>query len=181
MYSFAPDYFDYIVVDEFHHAAARTYQQLLNHFTPGFLLGLTATPERTDQADILSLCDNNLVYERDLFDSINAGLLVPFHYLGIADESVDYQEISWRNGKFDPTELLNELATVARASHALKKWEVHRQQRTLAFCISQKHAQFMAEYFNNNGYRAVAVHSASEVRRNYSLMPGSSLAFSKNR
>ncbi len=167
--SFAADYFDYIIIDEFHHAAARTYQQLLNHFTPDFLLGLTATPERTDQADILSLCDNNLVYERDLFDCINVGLLVPFHYVGIADESVDYQEISWRNGKFDPTELLNELATVARARHALKKWEEHRQQRTLAFCISQKHAEFMADYFNNNGYRAVAVHSASEVRRNVAL------------
>lgn len=167
--SFAADYFDYIVIDEFHHAAARTYQQLLNHFTPRFLLGLTATPERTDQADILSLCDNNLVYERGLFDSINAGLLVPFHYLGIADESVDYREIPWRNGKFDPAELWNKFATVARAKHALKKWEEHKQQRTLAFCISQKHAEFMADYFNSNGYKAVAVHSASEVRRNVAL------------
>lgn len=167
--TFPADYFDYIVVDEFHHASARTYRQLLNHFNPGFLLGLTATPERTDQADILSLCDNNLVYERDLFDSINEGLLVPFHYIGIADENVDYQEIAWRNGRFDPTQLINKLATYARAHHALKKWEEHRQQRTLAFCISKKHAEFMAEYFNKKGYRAIAVHSDSEVRRNVAL------------
>ncbi len=167
--TFSPDYFDYIVVDEFHHASAKTYQQVLNYFNPRFLLGLTATPERTDQADILILCDNNLVYERDLFDSINAGLLAPFHYIGIADKHVDYQEISWRNGKFDPTQLHNKLATYARARHALDKWKDHRQERTLAFCISKKHADFMADYFNKEGYRAVAVHSESKIRRNSAL------------
>ena len=79
-------------VDEFHHAAARTYQQLLIHFEPRFLLGLTATPERTDQSDILALCDDNLVYIKDLFDGIESQLLCPFTYYGIADE-VDYREI----------------------------------------------------------------------------------------
>lgn len=99
---FSPDHFDYIVIDEFHHASAKTYLNILNYFTPTFLLGLTATPERTDQANILSLCHDNLVFERNLVHGIDEKILVPFHYFGIWDDAVDYQEIPWRNGKFDP-------------------------------------------------------------------------------
>lgn len=166
---FRADHFDYIIVDEFHHASARTYRQLLNHFHPKFLLGLTATPERTDQADILALCDDNLVYRRDMFDGINSGLLSPFNYYGIADQEVDYQNIPWRNGKFDPNLLQNKLATSARAKHVLKRWEELKQNRTLAFCISKKHADYMAEYFRKFGYKAVSVHSDSVIRRNDAL------------
>lgn len=169
LHKFAADHFDYIVVDEFHHASAPTYRQLLKHFRPRFLLGLTATPERTDQADILALCDDNLVYRRDMFDGINSGLLSAFSYYGIADLEVDYQSIPWRNGKFDPEQLQNKLATKARAKHALKRWEEVKQVRTLAFCISKKHADYMAEYFRNHGYQAVSVHSDSTVRRNDAL------------
>lgn len=166
--NFAKDYFDYIVVDEFHHAAARTYQRLLAYFSPRFLLGLTATPDRTDQSDILTLCDDNLVFNKDLFEGIGAKLLCPFHYRGIAD-NVDYQKISWRNGKFDPNELVNQLATHARARHNLKHWHEHHQTRTLAFCASKKHADFMADYFNRNGVVTVSVHSDSKVLRNEAL------------
>jgi superfamily II DNA or RNA helicase/SOS-response transcriptional repressor LexA len=166
--AFGRDHFDYVVVDEFHHASARTYQQLLAHFTPRFLLGLTATPERTDQSDILALCDDNLVFNKDLFDGIEAKLLCPFSYQGIADV-VDYQEITWRNGKFDPNQLTNQLATRARAMHNFRHWQKYRQTRTLAFCISQKHADFMAEYFSQQGVKAAAVHSASTVLRNEAL------------
>ncbi len=80
---FAPDHFDYVVVDEFHHAASPSYRRLLNHFKPRFLLGLTATPDRTDQADILALCDNNLVFERGLALAIEQKMLVPLTYHGI--------------------------------------------------------------------------------------------------
>ena len=166
---FGVDYFDYIVVDEFHHASARTYQQLLSHFTPRYLLGLTATPDRTDQADILSLCDDNLVYRSDLFEGITQEILAPFHYYGIGDDSVNYQEISWRNNKFDHNELVNQLATLARANHAYKHWKELKQTRTLAFCISQKHADFMAEHFVKQGIKAVSVHSESAIRRNDAL------------
>ncbi|WAR43557.1 DEAD/DEAH box helicase family protein [Methylomonas rapida] len=169
LHKFAADHFDYIVVDEFHHAAAQTYRQLLNHFQPRFLLGLTATPERTDQADILALCDDNLVYRRDMFDGINSGLLSPFSYYGIADQEVDYQSIPWRNGKFDPEQLQNKLATTRRAKHALQRWEASKQTRTLAFCISKKHADYMADYFRDHGYKAVSVHSDSNIRRNDAL------------
>ncbi|MCM0082962.1 DUF3427 domain-containing protein [Geomonas sp. Red32] len=162
---FSPRHFDYVVIDEFHHAAAATYRRLLNHFEPRFLLGLTATPERSDQSDILSLCDDNLVFSKDLFVGVTSGLLVPFHYYGIYDESVDYREIPWRNGKFDPEQLSNKLATLARAGHAYKKWKDLSQERTLAFCVSIRHAQFMAERFRQVGVKAEAVYAGSPMAR----------------
>ncbi len=166
---FSPDCFDYIVVDEFHHADSNTYRRLINYFQPRFMLGLTATPERTDQANILSLCDDNLVYERNFIEGINAGLLCPFYYHGIHDRAVDYTEIPWRNGHFDPGDLSNKLATRARAKHALSVWQKLHQSRTLAFCVSRSHAEFMADYFSRAGIRAAAVHAESELPRNVAL------------
>ena len=158
---FPPGSFDYVIVDEFHHAAAPTYRRLLHHFRPGFLLGLTATPDRTDQSDILSLCDDNLVFVADLFTGIERGFLAPFSYWGIADESVDYAEIPWRNGRFDPESLSNKLATLARARHVLREWQERRGERTLAFCVSRRHADFMAWQFQREGLRAVSVHGGT--------------------
>lgn len=166
---FAPQHFDYVVIDEFHHAAAGTYRRLLAHFAPSFLLGLTATPDRTDQSDILSLCDDNLVYNCHLFTGIHAGLLAPFHYHGIQDESVDYREVPWRNGRFDPEQLSSKLATLARARHALREWRSKAQQRTLAFCISTRHADYMAEQFNRAGVVAAAVYAGSALGRAQAL------------
>ncbi|PML39513.1 DEAD/DEAH box helicase [Vibrio breoganii] len=171
--TFDKDHFDYIVIDEFHHARAQNYLNILQYFEPKFLLGLTATPERTDQADILSLCNNNLVFERNLVHGINQGILAPFHYYGIWDDTLDYQEIPWRNGTFDPNALDAEFATTRRAQHIFKHWEIHQQSKTLAFCISVKHCDYMAEQFNKafngKGYKAVSVHSQSEIRRNEAL------------
>lgn len=166
---FSQQHFDYVVVDEFHHAAAGTYRRLLAHFAPSFLLGLTATPDRTDQSDILGLCDDNLVYSCHLFAGITAGLLAPFHYHGIQDESVDYREVPWRNGRFDPEQLSNKLATLARARHALREWRSNAQQRTLAFCVSTRHADYMAEQFNREGVAAAAVYSGSPIGRAQAL------------
>lgn len=166
---FSPQHFDYIVLDEFHHAAAPTYRRLLAHFAPQFLLGLTATPDRTDQSNILSLCDDNLVFDRNLFAGIDAGLLAPFHYFGVWDASVNYQEIPWRNGRFDPDRLSNKLATLARARHALKEWRKRAQQRTLAFCVSVRHAEFMATQFRLQGIEAAAVYAGSELARGEAL------------
>ncbi len=166
---FAPQHFDYVVIDEFHHAAAATYRRLLNHFAPSFLLGLTATPDRTDQSDILSLCDDNLVYSCHLFAGIEAKLLAPFHYYGIQDESVDYREVPWRNGRFDPEQLSNKLATLARARHALREWRSKAQRRTLAFCVSTRHADYMAEQFRRADVTAAAVYSGSALGRAQAL------------
>jgi superfamily II DNA or RNA helicase/HKD family nuclease/diadenosine tetraphosphate (Ap4A) HIT family hydrolase len=156
--TFAPDAFDYIIVDEFHHAAARTYRNLINHFEPRFLLGLTATPERTDGGDLLSLCQENLVYRCDLFQGINSQLLSPFKYFGVPD-TVDYRNIPWRSSRFDPDLLDQALATEARAQNALEEWRKYGGKRTLAFCCSTRHADHTAEYFQRHGVRAVAVHS----------------------
>jgi superfamily II DNA or RNA helicase/HKD family nuclease/diadenosine tetraphosphate (Ap4A) HIT family hydrolase len=155
---FASNEFDYIVVDEFHHASAATYRRLLEHFTPDFLLGLTATPERTDGADLLALCGENLVYRCDLGDGIRRGLLSPFDYFGVPDE-VDYENIPWRNGRFDETELTNRLAVTSRADNALEQLRRRGGRRTLAFCVSQRHADYMCEHFAAAGLRVAAVHS----------------------
>ncbi|MEJ8857188.1 DEAD/DEAH box helicase family protein [Variovorax robiniae] len=162
---FSPHHFDYVVIDEFHHAAAATYRRLLGHFAPDFLLGLTATPDRTDQSDILSLCDDNLVFTCHLFEGIEAKLLAPFHYFGIVDETVDYREVPWRNGRFDPEQLSNKLATLARARHALKEWRSRAQRRTLSFCVSIAHADFMADQFNKAGIPSAAVYGGSVLGR----------------
>ena len=166
---FSIDAFDYIIVDEFHHVSAPGYRLLLDYFEPEFLLGLTATPERTDQADILGLCDHNLVFERNLTQGIDSNTLVPFHYYGIWDENVNYKEIPWRNGRFDPHALEYTFATNKRATHALTQWRKHKQSRTLAFCVSTKHADYMAKAFEKAGVKALAVHSQSKVRRNEAL------------
>ena len=155
---FEPDRFDYIVIDEFHHAAARSYRRLIEHFQPGFMLGLTATPNRMDSADLLALCSDNLVYECPLTEGIERGDLSPFRYFGIADD-VDYAPIPWRGGRFDPAVLTQAVETQERAQHALDVWRDKGGGRTLAFCVTVSHADFMAEFFRSNGVAAAAVHS----------------------
>jgi superfamily II DNA or RNA helicase/diadenosine tetraphosphate (Ap4A) HIT family hydrolase/HKD family nuclease len=157
---FPPDVFDYIVVDEFHHAAATTYRRLIDHFQPRFLLGLTATPERTDGGDLLALCGENLVYRYDLWNGIRRGLLAPFHYFGVPDE-VDYRNIPWRSTRFDEEALTRAVATQSRAQNALEQYRLRAGARTLAFCCSTRHADFMADFFNEAGVRTLAVHSAA--------------------
>jgi len=157
---FARDHFDYIVVDEFHHAAARTYRQMIDYFEPRFLLGLTATPERTDGGDLLALCGNNLVYRSDLFEGIGEGLLSPFSYFGVPDK-IDYANIPWRSNRFDVEALTQVVATQARAQNVLEQYRQRAGRRTLAFCCSQRHADFMADFFGRHGVSAVAVHSGA--------------------
>lgn len=156
--SFDPASFDYIIIDEFHHAAAATYRKVIDHFQPKFLLGLTATPERMDGGDLLALCQENLVFEASVPDGVTADLLCPFQYWGVPD-LVDYTNIPWRNSGFDPTELTAAVATEARAENALEQFRKHDAKRCIAFCCSQRHANFMADFFNARGVRSVAVHA----------------------
>jgi len=161
---FQPRHFDYIVIDEFHHAAASSYRKLLNHFEPRFLLGLTATPDRMDGADLLRLCDYNLVARISLLEGISRELLVPFQYFGVKD-SVDFAPIPWRGGRFDIDKLTKAVATTDRAQQAMDAYHAHAPhtdalpRRTLVFCCSQKHADFMAGYLNEHGVPAASVHS----------------------
>jgi superfamily II DNA or RNA helicase/HKD family nuclease len=155
---FAPDAFDYIVVDEFHHAAARSYRAVIDRFEPAFLLGLTATPERADGGDLLGLCGENLVYRCDLWAGVERGLLSPFVYWGVPDP-VDYAQIPWRGRSFDEAALTQALATQARAENALDQLRRRGGTRAIGFCASQAHADFMARFSAEQGLRAVAVHS----------------------
>lgn len=150
--------FDYIVVDEFHHAAAATYRRIIDHFQPGFLLGLTATPDRSDGGDLLGLCEENLVYECDLWSGIDRGLLAPFHYFGVPDP-VEYDQIPWRSGRFDEAALTEAVATQVRAENALEQLAKRGGRKTIGFCVSRRHADFMADFAQEHGLRAVAVHS----------------------
>ena len=155
---FPADHFDYIVVDEFHHASAATYRRLLRHFRPRYLLGLTATPERSDGADLLDLCGGNLVFRCDLGEGIRQGLLASFDYYGVPDE-VDYTNIPWRSNRFSEEELTTAVSTIARAENAFAQLAMRGGRRALAFCVSHRHADFMAEFLRSRGKRAVAVHS----------------------
>ena len=166
---FSPDHFDYIVIDEFHHVGAPSYRRLVEYFKPNFFLGLTATPNRSDNVDILSFCGNNLIYKKDLIDGINLELLCNFEYQGINDKYVDYTKISWRGNKFDEQELSESLSTNKRASYIFDNWNIHKQTRTLAFCSSISHCDFMTNYFKLKNITAVSVHSKSEVDRDKAI------------
>ena len=152
--------FDYIVIDEFHHASANSYRRLIDYFEPQFMLGLTATPERTDGADLLGLCEGNLVFRCDLPEGIEAGLLSPFHYYGVPD-GIDYANIPWRSSRFDPEALDAAVATQSRANNALEQYNKRAGDRTLGFCCSVRHAKFMRDFFVDAGLRAAAVYSES--------------------
>lgn len=156
---FARDYFDYIVVDEFHHAVSNNYNKIINYFTPKFLLGLTATPERLDSKDVFALCDYNMVYEVRLKDAINKGWLVPFKYYGIYDETVNYEDIDYKYGKYDDKQLEEALMLNKRGELILNHYQKYNSQRAMGFCSSRHHAEYMAKVFNENKVSAAAVYS----------------------
>ena len=163
---FAKDYFDYIVVDEFHHAVSKNYQNIINYFEPKFMLGITATPERLDNKDVFSICDYNTVYEATLKTAIDKGWLVPFRYYGIYDESVNYEDVEYKNGKYNEKELEKALSINNRASLILKHYKKYKSKRALGFCTSKAHAEFMAKYFNENGVKSCAVYSGNSGEYN---------------
>ncbi|NDL67541.1 DEAD/DEAH box helicase family protein [Anaerotalea alkaliphila] len=151
--------FAYIVVDEFHHAAADSYRRILEHFRPEFLLGITATPFRNDQKDIHGLYDYNLVYEADLFTAINRDWLCPFSYYGIHDYTVNYDNITWLGGKYVEKELEAGLNIGKRHALVFEHFQKWRGHKGLGFCVSIRHADGLAAYFNSRGVKAAAVHS----------------------
>lgn len=156
---FTKDYFDYIIIDEFHHAVSGNYRKIIDYFTPKFMLGLTATPERLDSKDVFSLCDYNTVYEIRLCDAINKGYLVPFRYYGIYDDTVDYSNVEFKNGKYVEKQLEEALMLNKRAELILNHYRKYNSKRTLGFCTSKKHAEYMAKFFSENGVKSSAVYS----------------------
>ena len=151
--------FDYVVVDEFHHAAADSYLRLLAALSPRFLLGLTATPFRGDHRDLLELCDGNLAYQVGLFEAIGLGWLVPFRYFGVADTVAYDDTLLTSRRTYDAAKLTQRVNTAERAARVIERFGDHGSQAALGFCVSIEHAEFMAARFVAAGIPAAAVHS----------------------
>ncbi|WP_263855251.1 DEAD/DEAH box helicase [Arthrobacter sp. M4] len=157
-----PDFFDVVVIDEFHHAMAPTYRKLLTHFQPQQLLGLTATPERGDGVNVAQqFFEGRTASELRLWDALDADLLVPFHYFGVSDD-VDLRQVEWKRGNYDAAQL-DRLYTGndARAAKVIRelrdKVTSTEHMRAIGFCVSVQHAYYMAEVFNRAGIRSLAV------------------------
>ncbi len=166
-----PDAYDIVVIDEFHHAEATTYQRILDHLKPRELLGLTATPERADGVDVRQFFGGRTAAELRLWDALGADLLSPFHYFGVAD-GTDLSRVGWKRGRYDDNELSN-VYTGNRARAAIILQELRdkvvdlSRMRGLGFCVGVAHANYMAQVFNEAGIAARAVNgtTSAEARR----------------
>ncbi|WP_407345314.1 DUF3427 domain-containing protein [Pengzhenrongella phosphoraccumulans] len=159
--SLDPSHFDVVIVDEFHHAAAASYKRVLDRLNPKELLGLTATPERSDGLPILHWFDDRIAAELRLWDAIDQQHLAPFVYFGIHD-GLDLRAIPWRRGQgYDIAELTNlYTSSDAWARTVVQQVVEHadiQSMRGLGFCVSIRHAQFMAKHFNRHGIPAIAI------------------------
>lgn len=171
-----PEYYDYIVLDEVHHAQADTYQKVIQYFKPKVLLGLTATPERMDGKSILPDFNFRIAAEIRLPDALNNKLLCPFQYFGISDQ-VDYAHVKWINGKYDPKELTSiYTADNHRVRNILdnliKYTKDYQEVSAVGFCISIEHAKFMALRFTEVGLSAAYLvsdnsHQRAEIIRQF--------------
>jgi superfamily II DNA or RNA helicase len=165
----SPNYFDFIIIDEVHHISASSYRPLLQKFSPQILLGLTATPERMDGADILDDFCGVIAAEIRLPEALNRKLLSPFQYFALSD-SVDLSKLSWKNGKYDINEL-TKLYTESdrRISDILTNCDKYltdvHEVRALGFCVSQEHARYMAEKFTLAGLKADYLTSENSSNR----------------
>lgn len=169
------EFYDYIIVDEFHHAAAPTYQKLLAYYQPQILLGLTATPERMDGKSVLPYFNNRIAAEIRLPEAIDRKLLCPFQYFGVTD-TVDLDTLKWSAGGYDKGEL-SKIYTLSGAmanrradlvvSALLKYVTDINDVKGLGFCVSIEHAEFMSRYFNSHGIPSMYLtgHSPDEERK----------------
>lgn len=150
---FTPNEFDYIVMDECHHATSKSYSSIMSYFKPGFYLGLTATPERMDNKDVFALFDRNVPFVLRLRDAIVNDLVVPFHYYGIRDKLVDYKSK-------DNSKISREIAKMVNVEFIVNEIEKHRptgKLKAIAFCTTIAHANLMAEGFAELGYDAISL------------------------
>ena len=167
--STSPDFYDFIIVDEFHHAAAPSYQKLLSYFRPKILVGLTATPERMDGQDVLQYFDNHISAEIRLPEAIERKLLSPFQYFGITD-IIDLRTVKWSKGGYDRNDLSTIYTSVETSSKErvsliidslMKYVDDINKVKGLGFCVSKQHCRFMSEQFNSYGIDSVYVTSDS--------------------
>ncbi|MEU3846637.1 DUF3427 domain-containing protein [Micrococcus terreus] len=149
------EHFDVVVIDEFHHAPAQSYELLLSHLRPQEMLGLTATPERSDGFNVKGIFGGRIASEMRLWDALDADILVPFHYFGIADD-VDLSRVEWKNGQYDRTALGkvytgNDARTRAILKALRDKVGDLTAMKALGFCATVDHAHYMAEAFTAAG------------------------------
>lgn len=158
---FKPSFFDYVIVDEFHHSMSDSYLKALSYFNPKFLLGLTATPKRMDGKDILSLCDYNVVDEIGIKEALEEDLIVPFHYFGVNDYTINYDNIPYKNGKYNEKILLENLLLNTRTDYIVEKINKFGfdgdELSAVAFCQNIEHAFFMKEEFSKKGYKSAVI------------------------
>ena len=158
---FKPSFFDYVIVDEFHHSMSDSYLKTLSYFNPKFLLGLTATPKRMDGKDILSLCDYNVVDEIGIKEALEEDLIVPFHYFGVNDYTINYDNIPYKNGNYNEKILLENLLLNTRTDYIVEKINKFGfdgdELSAVAFCQNIEHAFFMKEEFSKKGYKSAVI------------------------
>jgi superfamily II DNA or RNA helicase len=161
---FLRDEFGYIVIDEVHHGQSPTYRDIIEYFQPGFMLGMTATPDRLDRKDIFELFDYNKVYEVTAPEAIERGFLVPYTYYGLTDD-VDYSRIRYENNRYRVDDLERYLIIPERNEAIIREYlERGQGDKAIGFCVSIKHAERMAEFFTNKGIPAAAIHSQATNR-----------------
>ena len=157
---FSKDEFDYICYDEVHHIVADTGSKIFEYFEPEFILGLTATPERMDNKDVLSYFDSNVPYELRLGDAIRNDLVVPFHYYGIRDELLDY-------GNKNNEKISDSIVESKNIEFIKQEIEKHRKKgeklKCIAFCVTKDHARRMKDAFNEIGYNAESLTSEDSI------------------
>jgi superfamily II DNA or RNA helicase len=164
------DGYDYIVIDEFHHAAAPSYRKMLERANPRFLLGLTATPFRGDQQDIYQLCAGNALVSFELRDGIDAGILSPYHYYGCFDD-IDYSNISRQHGQYNIRDLERSLVIPKRDRAIILKWKEKADGKaTVAFCCTHEHAKRVAKSFCKAGVPAAPYISETDPKERYALL-----------
>ena len=164
---FEPNYFDYIVIDETHRAGADSYQKIIDYFTPKFLLGMTATPERTDGLDIFKLFDYNIAYEIRLHSAMEENMLSQFHYFGVSDISIDEKLLKEK----DSFNLLTTDERINKIIEKIKKYGVDNDiARGLIFCSNIKESEILSEKFNLRGYKTLSLSgSNTEVERELAI------------
>lgn len=164
-----PDFYDYIVIDEVHHIAASSYRNVLERFSPSILLGLTATPERHDDGDILGDFGGVIAAELRLPEAINRRHLCPFQYFGI-DDDTDLRSIPWSRGRYDVAQLTNlythNQSRVQKILRSLKEIVTDLgDMKALAFCVSRDHASYMVKQFLLHGIKADVLTSDNSAER----------------
>jgi superfamily II DNA or RNA helicase len=168
---FEKTFFDYVIIDEAHHASSPSYGKVLSYFTPHFLLGLTATPERSDNGDIYSIFGNNIAVEIRLRQALQYELVAPFHYFGITE----FNEISYDNVDIEDIAAIAKLLMIPRrVEYIIEKMDFYGhdgdKRKALGFCATVEHAQFMAKEFNNRGISSLWLSGESSITERTTAM-----------